>query len=80
MGKQGRDKRRQGGSIRVDDEPREGAVLVGIASMHLASIQLDEDFITHVQVQNHTVASVVIVLISILCDGTGTDLGKEREG
>lgn len=66
------------GSVWVNDEPREGAVLVGVAPMHLPSVQLDEDFVAHVQVQDHAVAGVVVVLVSILSDGAGPDLGERR--
>lgn len=47
--------------------------------MHLPSIQLDEDFIAHVQVQDDAVAGVVIVLVCVLSNGTGPDL-EGREG
>lgn len=62
------------GSVRVDDEAREGAVLVGVTAVHLPAVQLDEDFVTHIQVQDHAVAGVVVVLVGILGDGAGPDL------
>ena len=62
------------GSVRVDDEARKGAVLVGVTAVHLPAVQLDEDFVAHIQVQDHTVAGVVVVLVGILGDGAGPDL------
>ena len=66
--------RNRAGSVRVDDEAREGAILVGVTAVHLPAVQLDEDFVAHIQVQDHAVAGVVVVLVSILGDGTGPDL------
>ena len=45
-------------SVWVDDEARESAVLVGVPAVHLPAVQLDEDFIPHVQVQDDTVAGI----------------------
>lgn len=39
--------------------------------MRFASIQLDEDLIACVQVQDHAVAGIVVVLVCILGDGAG---------
>lgn len=61
-------------SVWVKQEAREGAVLVVVSSMGFAAIQFDIDFVPGVQVQDHTVAGVVIVLIGILGDGAGPDL------
>lgn len=64
----------ESGSVWVDDEAREGAVLVGVTAVHLPAVQLDEDFVAHIQVQDHAVAGVVVVLVGILGDGAGPDL------
>lgn len=61
-------------SVRVDDEAGEGAVLVGVAAVHLPAVQLDEDFVAHVQVQDDAVAGVVVVLVGVLSNGAGPDL------
>lgn len=39
--------------------------------MRFASIQLDEDLIACVQVQDHAVAGIVVVLVCILGNGAG---------
>lgn len=39
--------------------------------MRFASVQLDEDLIACVQVQDHAVAGIVVVLVCILGDGAG---------
>lgn len=65
-------------SVGVKNEAREGAVFVVVASVGFATIQFDVDFIASVQMQNHTVRGVVIVLISILSDRAGSYL-HERE-
>lgn len=67
------------GSVGVDDESREGAVLVGVSAVHLPTVQLDEDLVTHIEVQNDAVAGIVIVLIRILSNGAGPDLVREEE-
>lgn len=64
------------GSVRVDDEAGESAVLVAVAAVGFATIQLDEDLITRIQVQDHTVAGIVIVLVCILSNGAGPDLTR----
>lgn len=66
------------GSVWVDDEARKSAVLVGVPSVHLPAIQLDEDFIAHIQVQYHAVAGVVVVLVRVLGNGAGPDLIREN--
>ena len=63
-------------SVRVDDEAREGAVLVGVTAVHLPAVQLDENFISHVQVQDDAVAGVVVVLVRVLSNGAGPDLAR----
>ena len=65
-------------SIRVDDEAREGAVLVGVTAVHLPAVQLDEDFVAHIQVQDDAVAGVVVVLVRVLSNGAGPDLAGEN--
>lgn len=47
--------------------------------MGFAPVQLDEDLIAGIQVQNDAVARVVIVLICVLCNGTGPDLEWEMK-
>lgn len=66
------------GSVRVDDEARESAILVGVPAVHLPAVQLNKDFIAHIQVQDDAVAGVVIVLICILGNGAGPDLSREN--
>lgn len=63
-------------SVWVDDEAREGTVLVGVASVHLPTVELDENLITHIKVQNDAVAGIVIVLVCILSNGAGPDLTR----
>lgn len=58
----------------VDEEAGEGAVLVGIASVHFAPVELDTHLIAYVQMQDHAVGSIVVILISVLSDGTGSYL------
>lgn len=65
-------------SVWVDDEARESAVLVGVPAVHLPAVQLDEDFIPHVQVQDDTVAGIVVVLVCVLGNGAGPDLPREN--
>lgn len=67
-------------SVGVDDEAREGAVFVGVATMHLPAVQFYEDLVAHIQVQNDAVAGIVVVLVRILSNGAGSDLSrKERK-
>lgn len=74
-----------GSSVGVDDEARERAVFVAVAAVCFASIELDEDLVAGVQVQDHAVAGVVIVLIRVLGNSTGPHLrvgdtgGRARE-
>lgn len=63
-------------SVWVDEEAREGAVFVGVSSVNFAPIQLDTHFIADVQVQDNTVGGVVVVLICVLSDRTGSHLWK----
>lgn len=48
--------------------------------MRFASIQLDEDLIACVQVQDHAVAGVVVVLVRILGNGAGPYLREVGGG
>lgn len=64
--------------VGVQDEAREGAVLVVVAPVSLSSIQLHVDLVSRVQVQHSTVAGVVVVLVRVLSDGTGPDLQGGR--
>lgn len=65
-------------SVGVKNEAREGAVFVVVAPVGFATIQFDVDFIASVQMQNHTVRGVVIVLISILSDRAGSHLHEHK--
>lgn len=47
--------------------------------MHLPAVQLDEDFVAHVQVQDDAVAGVVVVLVRVLSNGAGPDLAGRTE-
>lgn len=66
-------------SVRVDEEAGEGAVLVCVPSMDLPSVQLHTHLITHVQMQDHTVGGVVVILISVLSDGAGSYLSPAED-
>lgn len=61
-------------SIGVDDEAGEGAVFVAVAAVRFASVELDEDLVARVQVQDHAVAGVVVVLVCVLGNGAGPHL------
>lgn len=61
-------------SIGVDDEARECAVFVAVATVRFASVELDEDLVARVQVQDHAVAGVVVVLVCVLGNGAGPHL------
>lgn len=63
-----------GVSVRVDDEARESAVFVAVAPVRFASIQLDEHLVPCVQMQDHAVAGIVVVLVCILGNGAGPHL------
>lgn len=67
------------GSVRVDDEAREGAVFVGVAAVHLSAVQFDEDLIAHIQVQNDAVAGIVVVLVRVLSNGAGPNLARKEK-
>lgn len=66
------------GSVWVDEEAGEGAILVCVPSVDLPSVQLHAHLITHVQMQDHTVGGVVVILISVLSDGAGSYLSPHR--
>lgn len=57
--------------VRIQDETREGAVLVVVSSVSFASVQFDIHLIPGVQVKDGAVAGVVVVLVCVLSDGTG---------
>lgn len=61
-------------SVWVDEETGEGAVFVCVASVDFASVQLYTYLIAHVQMQDHTVGGIVVILISVLSDGAGSHL------
>lgn len=61
-------------SVCVEDEAREGAVLVVVAAMGFAAIQFDVNLVPCVQMEDDAVGGVVVVLVSILGDGAGTNL------
>lgn len=63
-----------GSSIRVDNEAGERAVFVAVAAMRFATVELDEDLVARVQVQDHAVAGIVVVLVCVLGDGAGPHL------
>lgn len=65
-------------SIRVNNEARERAVFVAVAAMRFASVELDEDLVARVQVQDHAVACVVVILVRVLGNGAGPDLSREN--
>lgn len=69
---------RGGVLVGVDEEAGEGAVLVGIASVHFTPVELDTHLVAHVQMQDHAVGCVVVILISVLSDGTGSYLSAQR--
>lgn len=66
-------------SVWVDEEAGEGAVLVCVPSMDLPSIQLHTHLIAHIQMQDHTVGGIVVILISVLSDGTGSYLSPTED-
>lgn len=65
-------------SIRVNNEAGERAVFVAVAAMRFASVELDEDLVARVQVQDHAVACVVVILVRVLGNGAGPDLSREN--
>lgn len=66
-------------SVGVDEKARKGAVLICVPSMDLPSVQLHTHFIAHIQMQDHTVGSVVVILISILSNGAGSYLSPTED-
>lgn len=61
-------------SISVQHEAGEGAVLVIVAPVRLSAVQLNINLVPGLQVKNHTVAGVVVVLVGVLGDGAGSHL------
>lgn len=66
-------------SVWVDEEAGEGAVLVCVPSVDLPSIQLHTHLVAHVQMQDHTVGGVVVILISVLSNGAGSYLSPTED-
>lgn len=66
-------------SVGVDEEAGEGAVFVCVPTVDLAPVQLHAHLIAHVQVQDHTVGGVVVVLIGVLSDGAGSYLSPTED-
>lgn len=60
--------------IWIQNESREGAVLVVVAPMGLAPVQFDVDLVSRLQMQHGTVTGIIIVLVSVLGYGTGSNL------
>lgn len=67
-------------SIRVNNEAGERAVFVAVAAMRFASVELDEDLVARVQVQDHAVACVVVILVRVLGNGAGPHLREVGGG
>lgn len=66
-------------SVGVDEEAGEGAVFVCVAPVDLPSVQLHAHLVAHVQVQDHAVGGVVVVLISVLSNGAGSYLSPTED-
>ena len=66
-------------SVCVEDEAREGAVLVVVASMGFASVQFDVNLVPCVQMEDDAVGGVVVVLVSVLGNGAGTNLQEQGQ-
>lgn len=66
-------------SVGVDEEAGEGAVFVCVPTVDLPSVQLHAHLITHVQVQDHAVGGIVVVLISVLSNGAGSYLSPTED-
>ncbi len=65
--------------VTVQNEASESAVLVAVPAVCFPTVQLDEDLVSGVEVQDGGVWGVVITLILILSDGTGSHLQREEE-
>lgn len=63
-------------SVRIQQETGKRAVLVVVPAVRLPAVQLHVDLVPGVQVQDHAVARVVVVLVRVLRDGAGPDLEK----
>lgn len=66
-------------SVGVDEESREGAIFVVVSAVNFAPIQLHTNFISHVEVKDNTVGRVVVVLVRVLSDCTGSYLEWEKD-
>ncbi len=61
-------------SISVQHEAGEGAVFVVVAPVRLPAVQFDVNLVPGLEVEDNTVAGVVVVLVGVLGDGTGSHL------
>lgn len=66
-------------SVRVDEEAREGAVFVGVSAMYFAPVELYAHLVSHIQVEDDAVGGVVVVLVSVLGNGAGTNLEEQGQ-
>lgn len=48
--------------------------------MGLAAVELDVDFVPRLQVKDHAVAGIVVILVGVLGDGTGAHLRATGNG
>ena len=61
-------------SVRVQNKTRKCAVLVVVAPVSFSAIQFDVYLVARVQVEDHAVARVIIVLVRVLSNSASTDL------
>lgn len=52
--------------IGIYHKTREGAVLVVVATMSFAAVQLNVNLVTRFEVKNDTIAGIIVILVSIL--------------
>lgn len=65
-------------SVCIEDEARESAVLVVVSSVGFSTIQFDVNFVPCVQMEDDAVRGVVIVLVGVLGNSTGTNLEHKK--
>lgn len=65
-------------SVCIEDEARESAVLVVVSSVGFSTIQFDVNFVPCVQMEDDAVRGVVIVLVRVLGNSTGTNLEQKK--
>lgn len=65
--------------VRVQKETGKRAVFVVVSAVRLAAVQFDINLVPGVQMQDDTVASVVVILVGVLRNGAGSDLQIKRE-